>query len=57
MSSPCGKFSINKFYNHLKSMSVKCTKNNLYEYLNHLIDAFLFYRVPIHSRSEKSTFN
>ncbi len=54
MSSPCGKFSINKFYNHLKSMSVKCTKNNLYEYLNHLIDAFLFYRVPIHSRSEKA---
>ena len=54
MNSPCGKFSINKFYNYLKSMSVKCTKNNLYEYLDHLIDAFLFYRVPIHSRSEKA---
>lgn len=54
MSSPCGKFSINKFYNYLKSMSVKCTKNSLYEYLDHLIDAFLFYKVPIHSRSEKA---
>jgi uncharacterized protein len=48
------KFSINKFYNTLKSMSVKCTKNNLYAYLDHLTDAFVFFRVPIHSRSEKS---
>lgn len=48
------KFSVNKFYNTLKSMSVKCTKNNLYNYLDHLTDAFVFYRVPIHSRSEKS---
>jgi len=54
MSSPCGKFSVNKFYNTLKSMAVKCTKNSLYEYLDHLADAFLFYKVPIHSRSEKS---
>jgi len=48
------KFSVNKFYNTLKSMSVKCTKNNLYAYLDHLTDAFVFYRVPIHTRSEKS---
>lgn len=48
-----GKFSVNKFYNTLKSMSVKCTKNSLYEYLDHLTDSFLVYRVPIHSRSEK----
>ena len=52
--SPGGKFSINKFYNTLKSMSVKCTKNSLYEYFDHLTDAFLFYRIPIHSRSEKA---
>ncbi len=54
MSSSGKKFSTNKFYNTLKSMSVKCTKNNLYNYLDHLTDAFVFYRVPIHSRSEKS---
>ncbi len=35
-------------------MSVKCTKNSLYDYLDYLIDAYLFYRVPINSRSEKS---
>ena len=52
-SSGC-KFSINKFYNTMKSISVKCTKNNLYAYIDYLVDAFLFYKVPIHSRSEKS---
>jgi predicted AAA+ superfamily ATPase len=49
-----GKFSINKFYNTLKSMSIKCTKNSLYLYLDHLTDAFVFHKVPLHSRSEKA---
>ena len=38
----------------MKSMAVKCTKNNLYEYLDHLVDAFVFSKVPIHTRSEKA---
>jgi len=54
MNSSGGQFSVNKFYNTMKSMSIKCTKNSLYEYLDHLTDAFLFYKVPIHSRSEKT---
>lgn len=54
MNSSGGQFSVNKFFNTMKSMSIKCTKNSLYEYLDHLVDAFLFYKVPIHSRSEKS---
>ena len=54
MISSGRKFSVNKFYNTLKSMSVKCTKNSLYEYLDHLVDAFLFSKVPIHTRSEKA---
>jgi len=54
MNSSGGKFSTNKFYNTMKSMSVKCTKNNLYAYTDYLVDAFLFYKVPIHGRSEKS---
>jgi predicted AAA+ superfamily ATPase len=52
MNSFGGQFSVNKFFNTMKSMSIKCTKNSLYEYLDHLTDAFLFYKVPIHSRSE-----
>lgn len=54
MNCSGGQFSVNKFFNTMKSMSIKCTKNSLYEYLDHLTDAFLFYKVPIHSRSEKS---
>jgi len=54
MNSPAGKFSVNKFYNYLKSNSIKCTKNSLYEYLDHLMEAFFFFSVPIHSRSEKA---
>jgi len=54
MNSPCSQFSVNKFYNTLRSMSIKCTKNNIYEYLDHLLDAYLFYRVPLHARSARA---
>lgn len=54
MNSSGGQFSVNKFFNTMKSMTIKCTKNSLYEYMEHLMDAFLFYKVPVHSRSEKS---
>lgn len=48
------QFSVNKFYNTMKSMAIKCTKNTLYKYLDYLFDAYLFYRVPLHTRSEKA---
>jgi predicted AAA+ superfamily ATPase len=54
MSSSGMKFSVNKFHNTLKSAQVKCSKNDLYEWLEHLFDAYLFFRVPLHSRSEKA---
>ncbi len=54
LNSPCSQFSVNKFYNTLRSMSITCTKNSLYEYLDHLVDAYLFYRVPLHTRSERA---
>lgn len=54
MNAAGGKFSVNKFFNTMKSMAIKCTKNSLYEYLDHLTDAFLFYKVPVHARSEKA---
>ena len=54
MTAPSRKFSVNKFYNALQSMSIKCGKNSLYEFLDHLVDAFVFYSVPIHSSSEKA---
>jgi predicted AAA+ superfamily ATPase len=53
INAPATRFSVNKFYNSLRSQGVACTKNNLYAYMDHLADTFLFYRVPIHSRSER----
>ncbi len=48
ISSP---FSINKFYNDIKSQGHKVGKDTLYSYLNHLEDAFLIFAVPIFSES------
>jgi uncharacterized protein len=54
MNSTGEKFSVNKFYNAMKALSIKCTKNSLYEYLDYLTDAFVFFKVPFHSKSEKA---
>ena len=53
INAPATRFSVNKFYNSLKSQGVACTKNNLYDYMDYLTDTLLFYQVPIHSRSER----
>ncbi len=53
LRSPGQKFSINKFYNTAKSLGIECDKTSLYSYLDYLTDAFLFYRVPLHHKSER----
>ena len=53
MAAPGAVFSVNKFYNSLRRMQIKCTKNALYEYIDHLSDAYLLQRVPLHTRSER----
>jgi predicted AAA+ superfamily ATPase len=54
LSAPATRFSVNKFYHSLKSQGISCTKNNLYDFLEYLSDAFLVYQVPIHARSERA---
>ena len=44
-------FSINKFYNDIKSQGHRVGKDTLYSYLNYLEDAFLFFTVPIFTES------
>jgi hypothetical protein len=44
-------FSINKFYNDIKSQGYKVAKDTLYSYLTYLEDAFLIFTVPIFSES------
>lgn len=47
------KFTVNKFYNHLKSQGFKVAKTTLHEYLDHLQDAFLLHTLPIYTDSER----
>lgn len=52
MSAPASRFSVNKFYNSLRSQGIPATKNALYEFLAHLVDAYLLFDAPLHARSE-----
>jgi len=53
LNNSAALFSVNKFYNTLKSQGIACGKNSLYEYLDYLEDAYLFFRVQIHTCSER----
>ncbi len=44
-------FSINKFYNDIKSQGHKAGKDTLYSYLTYLEDAFLIFAVPLFTES------
>jgi len=37
------EFSVHKFYNFLKSLNIKISKNSLYNYLEYFNDAFIFF--------------
>jgi len=54
VASPTTRFSVNKFRNLLQSRGIWCSKNDLYDFLTYLTDAYLVFPVPIHSRSEKA---
>lgn len=45
------RFSINKLYKDITSQGYKIAKDTLYNYLEHLEDAFLIYKVPIFTES------
>ncbi|MBL7176663.1 MAG: ATP-binding protein [Desulfobacteraceae bacterium] len=47
------RFTVNKFYNHLKSQGFKVAKTTLHEYISHLQDAFLLHTIPIYTDSER----
>jgi predicted AAA+ superfamily ATPase len=54
INSAAALFSVNKFYNDLKSQGIAVSKNTLHQYLAYLSDAYLFFEVPIHTRSERA---
>ena len=51
MNAPGQKFSVTKFSNTLATLGVKCSRNDLYRCLDALADAYLVFRVPLHSQS------
>ena len=54
LNAPATLFSVNNFYNHLKSQQIPCRKDSLYEYLEYLHDAYLLFPVRLAARSEKA---
>lgn len=53
LATPGGNFSMKKLYDSLRSQGVPVGKDTLYEYLEHLQDAFLIRTVGMHSTSER----
>ncbi len=53
LGNTAGSFSINKFFNDLKSRGVAIGKERLYEYLAHLEDTFLLTSICIATESER----
>lgn len=50
-------FSINKFYNDIKSQGYRIAKDTLYSYLAYLEDAYLIFSIPIFSESSRQIQN
>ncbi len=48
------EFSINKFYNFLKSMGINVSKNTLYNYMEYLSDAFFIFSIKRFSNYRES---
>lgn len=48
-------FSVNKFHNDLKSQHITASKNTIYDYLQHIEDAYLLFMVPIYTESLRKT--
>lgn len=46
-------FSINKFFNDIKSQGYKVSRETLHNYITYLEDAFLVFRVPLYSESAR----
>jgi hypothetical protein len=53
LANPAGLFSVQKFYDGLKSQGVPVAKDTLHAYLAHLEDAFLVRTLPVATSSER----
>ncbi|MFT3741166.1 MAG: ATP-binding protein [Gammaproteobacteria bacterium] len=51
MNSVASRFSVNKYFNDLKSQGMSVSKNTLHEYMGYIEDAFLAFTVPLFAES------
>ncbi|MFH2220180.1 MAG: ATP-binding protein [Pseudomonadota bacterium] len=47
------RFTVNKFFNQMKSQGFKVAKTTLHDYLGYLQDVFLLRTIPLYTRSER----
>jgi len=50
-------FSVNKFYNDIKSQGYKLSKDTIHTYMSYIEDAFLVFTIPFYSESERTKQN
>lgn len=50
-SRPASLLSVHKLHRDMRSRGVAVSKNTLYEYFDHLEDAYVLFRLPLHDRS------
>lgn len=53
LANPAATFSVQKFYDSLRSQGVSVAKDTLHAYLSHLEDAFLVRTLSLHTASER----
>lgn len=49
------QFSVNKFFNDLKSQGFRISRDSIYEYLHYIEDAYLAFTVPLYAESIRKT--
>ena len=53
LGSPCGRFSIHRFYNDLRSQGIAVAKDTLYAFVDYLEDAYLVRTISIAAESAR----
>lgn len=57
LKNAASPFSVNKFYNDIKSQGYKVGKDTIHNYLEYIEDAFLAFTVPLYSESARAAQN
>lgn len=57
LTNAATSFSVNKFYNDIKSQGYKVGKDTIHNYMDYIEDAYLAFSVPLYSESEREKQN